>query len=124
MFLLCLYEQKHNLCQIIWHNYNDLVEEIIIHWGDWLKGHPVIPIVDLIFHKSSLLEERGWLMDLTVSLFATSFVMICIQADSRSVQISSDLYHKKKKKVASPDAGSITLEVYFQSTAKSSASTE
>lgn len=64
-------------------------------------------------------------MDLTTPLFAASFIMICIQADSESAPISSDLFKKRKeRKVALLDATSITPEVLIQSTTKSSASTE
>lgn len=66
------------------------------HSWRWFSNN--IPTVDLIFHKSSLMEERGWLMSLTTAVFAASLIRICIEADNRSVRSSALIYTKQMKK--------------------------
>lgn len=72
-------EKMNHLCQIIWFSGGAGGNQ---HSLRWFFNN--IPTVVLIFHKSRLVEERGWLMGLTTAVLAASLIRLCIKADNRS----------------------------------------
>lgn len=104
-------------------SYDDLVVKKNQHSLRWFSNN--IPTVDLIFHKSSLMEEReaeSWVSPPACLLPPSLGSASRLTPDQHA---SALIYTKQmKKNVALHDAASITSKVRFQSITKSSASTE
>lgn len=99
------------------------MENILLFANIILKINPVIPALFLYFinNTSQKTEADSQIPPPPPSQLSTSFIITCIQPDTRSVPISTDLYTTKK--VLSCDAASIYSGVLIQSSTKSSART-